>query len=79
MTEVIYKDEVGELAAMEDVFKVSENETFAKSARKSIKALTTAIEEKGGKVLSINTKLISKRRYKRKFAKALARQERLLQ
>lgn len=83
MTEVLYEDEFGDLGVMEDVYKVTPKkkstltEECAKFEPFNIEdkmkqredSMKTSLEEQGCKVIKVSSKLISKRRYKRRLAK----------
>ena len=87
MTEVRYKDRNGNEALLQDFYKtvakkgMTQNEViknwFGEVSEKE-QQLTEHVEKNGGKVLSIVSQPISKRRYKRKVAKLIKRNQKIL-
>lgn len=87
MTEVRYQDRFGEEAVLQDIYKVvdgkakTNNEVIANwfgTTREKEEQLIEHVKRNGGKVLSVISQPISKRRYKRKTAKAIKRNEKIL-
>lgn len=86
MTEVRYEDRNGNEALLQDFYKtVAKNEScdnvikswFGEVNEKE-QQLIEHVEKSGGKVLSIVSQPISKRRYKRKVAKLIKRNQKIL-
>lgn len=86
MTEVRYEDRFGNEAMLQDFYKtVAKNEScdevikswFGEVNEKE-QQLTEHVERNGGKVLSIISQPISKRRYKRNVAKLIKRNQKIL-
>jgi len=81
MTEVLFQDEFNELGIMEEVYKLPKQDSVTKISNglepytiedemlKHEKQMVNHLEESGKKVLKVSSKLISKRRYKRRLAK----------
>lgn len=87
MTEVRYEDRYGNEAVMQDIYQTSikkntnYNEVIKSwfgEVNEKEKQLIEHVEKNGGKVLSIISQPISKRRYKRKTAKLIKRNEKIL-
>lgn len=87
MTEVRYQDRFGEEAVLQDIYKVvdgkakTNNEVIANwfgTTREKEEQLIEHVKRNGGTVLSVISQPISKRRYKRKTAKAIKRNEKIL-
>ncbi len=87
MTEVRYQDKFGEEAVLQDFYKVvdtkakTNNEVIANwfgTTREKEEQLIEHVRKSGGTVLSVISQPISKRRYKRKTAKAIKRNEKIL-
>lgn len=89
MTEVRYQDKFGEDAVLQDFYKVVDNNSKAKTNNEIIanwfgvtnekeQQLIEHVERSGGKVLSVISQPISKRRYKRKTAKLIKRNEKII-
>lgn len=87
MTEVRYQDKFGEEAVLQDFYKVvdtkakTNNEVIVNwfgTTREKEEQLIEHVKKNGGRVLSVISQPISKRRYKRKTAKAIKRNEKIL-
>ncbi len=87
MTEVRYQDKFGEEAVLQDFYKVvdtkakTNNEVIANwfgTTREKEEQLIEHVRKSGGTVLSVISQPISKRRYKRKVAKLIKRNEKIL-
>lgn len=81
MMEAVYKVEdcknnvYGSL--VEPIKVVETNKLFNQIVRHHEVSMIEQIEDRGGKVLNVTSEEISKRRYKRKFAKMIKRNEKL--
>lgn len=87
MTEVRYEDRFGNEAMLQDFYKVvgqkgmTQDEVIKSrfgEVNEKEQQLTEHVEKSGGKVLSIVSQPISKRRYKRKVAKLIKRNQKIL-
>ena len=87
MTEVRYEDRFGNEAMLQDFYKVVEKKDMTQDevikswfgeVNEKEQQLTEHVERNGGKVLSIISQPISKRRYKRKVAKLIKRNQKIL-
>lgn len=87
MTEVRYEDGFGNKALLQDFYKVPEKKSsdhneVIKSWFGEVHAkeqqLVDYVEKNGGRVLSVISQPISKRRYKRKTAKLIKRNEKIM-
>lgn len=86
MTEVRYEDRFGNEAMLQDFYRVVEKNESCDNVIKSWfgevnekeQQLIEHVEKSGGKVLSIVSQPISKRRYKRKVAKLIKRNQKIL-
>lgn len=87
MTEVRYEDRFGNEAMLQDFYKVVEQKGMTQDeviksrfgeVNEKEQQLTEHVEKSGGKVLSIVSQPISKRRYKRKVAKLIKRNQKIL-
>ena len=88
MTEVRYEDRYGNKALLQDIYKIVEKEKgsdhdevikrwFGEVHTKE-QELVEHVVKNGGKVLSVISQPISKRRYKRKTAKLIKRNQKIL-
>lgn len=88
MTEVRYEDRYGNEAVLQDIYQTSKKEKGS-DHNEVIKSLFGEIHEKeqqlvdhvernGGRVLSVISQPISKRRYKRKTAKLIKRNQKIM-
>lgn len=87
MTEVRYKDINGNEALLQDFYKTVEKKGMTQNevikswfgeVNEKEQQLIEHVEKSGGKVLSIISQPISKRRYKRKVAKLIKRNQKIL-
>ena len=89
MTEVRYQDRFGEEAVLQDFYKVVDSDTKAKTnnevianwfgtTREKEEQLIEHVKRSGGTVLSVISQPISKRRYKRKTAKLIKRNQKIM-
>ena len=87
MTEVRYEDRYGNEAVMQDIYQTSikknvdHNEVIKSwfgEVNEKEQQLINHIEKNGGKVLSVISQPISKRRYKRKTAKMIKRNQKIM-
>jgi len=81
MTEVLFQDEFNELGLMEEVYKLPKQDSISNIAnglepytiddemKKHEDSTVNHLESSGKKVLKVSSKLISRRRYKRRLAK----------
>lgn len=87
MTEVRYEDRYGNEAVLQDIYQTSikkstDHNKVIKSwfgeVNEKEKQLIEHVEKNGGKVLSVISQPISKRRYKRKTAKLIKRNQKIM-
>ena len=87
MTEVRYEDRYGNEAVLQDIYKVTEKKSVTHNevikswfgeVNEKEQQLIEHVERSGGKVLSVISQPISKRRYKRKTAKLIKRNQKFL-
>ena len=87
MTEVRYEDRFGNEAMLQDFYKTVEKKGMTQNevikswfgeVNEKEQQLIEHVEKSGGKVLSIISQPISKRRYKRKVAKLIKRNQKIL-
>ena len=85
MTTATYEDFNGDTGFLEEIYKVPDVITIENNPRRNSlntfvqqkeESIKHSIEASGGKVLTLNTELITKRRFKRRMAKELKRQAR---
>ena len=84
MTRVEYKDVDGLKAVLEDCYKIPKENTLSMESswfgavNRKEKQLIEHVERNGGKVISVVSTPISKRRYKRKVAKIIKRNDKII-
>ena len=88
MTEVRYEDRYGNEAVLQDIYQTSKKEkgsdhnevikSWFGEIHEKEQQLVDHVERNGGRVLSVISQPISKRRYKRKTAKLIKRNQKIM-